>query len=274
MNIRRIIREELLREANQQSQGYTVQQLQQAMNAGNYQQAYQMLNSVTARTMKERYALQNIGNKLTQMYRSGQMNQQQPAQQNMPNQMVSTMQNELMNGIHRTGGITIRGLRMAKDLCRCNQCGSFVVVDCETNTCPKCKSEGVLSDVCQENDTPNINYYLQELIGGQDCEIFKSVANFDEQSGDKVCYIGDFGLQSLLEYAERNEDLTDAEIISRGLGSSRNSIVSDIKQECDRLGLEVSDDDLKRLAEVAFEEADWTFISTLIDQWDLEEMIG
>lgn len=101
MNIKRIIREELLREANQQSQGYTVQQLQQAMNAGNYQQAYQMLNSVTARTMKERYALQNIGNKLTQMYRSGQMNQQQPAQQNMTNTFVNTMQNELTNGIQQ-----------------------------------------------------------------------------------------------------------------------------------------------------------------------------
>ena len=122
---------------------------------------------------------------------------------------------------------------------------------------------GILSKAeCMEN----IEKYLANTTYGDECEIFKDFDTFnDENRRDKVCYIGDYGLQEL---AKSDKDLTDEEIISKGIGCSHKSIISLVK-ECSE-GYNFTDEKIEDIAEYLFDIAEWAYMSTYAYEFDYE----
>ena len=89
--------------------------------------------------------------------------------------------------------------------------------------------------------------------------------NFNNHIG--VCYVSEYGLSDLEEYRERGKDLSDDEIVAKGIGSTYDSII----EECEERWGELNDAqgevyDLDQYAEFVFDKADWAYVSTIIDQ--------
>ena len=57
-------------------------------------------------------------------------------------------------------------------------------------------------------------------------EVYKNTEAF-ERKNDEVCYISEYGLQEL---AEQDHELTDKEIVEKGIGESYNSILEQAKE--------------------------------------------
>lgn len=114
----------------------------------------------------------------------------------------------------------------------------------------------------------NINNYLNNTTQTMNGVVYKNEDAFKSQIG--ICYIGEYGLEILEECLNNGEDLTDEEIVEKGIGSTYDSIIEECKERWEELndaqGDNYEDFDLNHCAELVFDEADWTFISTMIDQ--------
>ena len=114
----------------------------------------------------------------------------------------------------------------------------------------------------------NIDKYLGNTTQTMNGVVYKNEDAFNSHIG--ICYIGEYGLEELEEYRDRGEDLTDKEIVAKGIGSTYDSIIEECEERWEELndaqGDNYEDFDLNHCAELVFDEADWTYISTIIDQ--------
>ena len=113
----------------------------------------------------------------------------------------------------------------------------------------------------------NIDKYLGNTTPTMNGVVYKNENAFNNRRG--VCYVSEYGLAELEEYRERAEDLTDDEIVAKGIGSTYDSIIKECKERWGELnntqGEKCEVYDLNYYAELVFNEADWAYISTTID---------
>lgn len=99
-------------------------------------------------------------------------------------------------------------------------------------------------------------------------EVYKNEDAFNRH-GDEVCYISEHGLSDL---EEADHEMTDAEIINEGIGDSYNSIVEQCNEVWDDYVVLLLENGstmdeigtVADMAEYAFEEVDWQYVSTWI----------
>lgn len=97
-------------------------------------------------------------------------------------------------------------------------------------------------------------------------EVYKNTEAF-ERKNDEVCYISEYGLQEL---AEQDHELTDKEIVEKGIGESYNSILEQAKEywnefvemEHENGATDEEIGTVEDLAEYAFQEVDWQYVCT------------
>lgn len=97
-------------------------------------------------------------------------------------------------------------------------------------------------------------------------EVYKNTEAF-ERKNDEVCYISEYGLEEL---AEQDHELTDKEIVEKGIGESYNSILEQAKEYWDEFVEEqrengATDEEIgtvEDLAQLAFQEVDWQYVCT------------
>lgn len=111
----------------------------------------------------------------------------------------------------------------------------------------------------------NIDKYLNNTEQTMNGVVFKDRNAFNKKKG--VCYIGEYGLEELESLREEGIDLTDDEIVEKGVGSSYASIKSEVGDKWKELNDEVKEEcSIEEIVADVFESSDWTFISTTIDQ--------
>ena len=111
----------------------------------------------------------------------------------------------------------------------------------------------------------NIDKYLDNTTSTNNGVVYKNENAFNNHIG--VCYVSEYGLSDLEEYRERGKDLTDDEIVAKGIGSTYDSIIEECKERWGELNETQGEVyDLNHYAEFVFDEADWAYVSTIIDQ--------
>lgn len=103
-------------------------------------------------------------------------------------------------------------------------------------------------------------------------EVYKNTKAF-KRKGDEVCYISEYGLQEL---AEQDHELTDKEIVEKGIGESYNSILQSCREYIDEVReamvwhgateKEANKMTSEELAIDIFQSADWAYICTYLDE--------
>jgi len=96
--------------------------------------------------------------------------------------------------------------------------------------------------------------------------VYKNTEAFDRKN-DEVCYISEYGLQELAEW---DHELTDKEIVEKGIGESYNSILEQAKEYWDEFVEDqrengATDEEIgtvEDLAQLAFQEVDWQYVCT------------
>lgn len=102
--------------------------------------------------------------------------------------------------------------------------------------------------------------------------VYKNTKAF-ERKNDEVCYISEYGLQEL---AEQDHELTDKEIVEKGIGESYNSILQSCREYIDEVReamvwhgateKEANEMTSEELAIDIFQSADWAYICTYLDE--------
>jgi hypothetical protein len=103
-------------------------------------------------------------------------------------------------------------------------------------------------------------------------EVYKNTEAFARKN-DEVCYISEGGLQELREY---DHELTDKEIIEKGIGECYNSILQSCREYIDEVREamvwhgateeEANKMTSEELANDIFQSADWAYISTYLEE--------
>ena len=111
----------------------------------------------------------------------------------------------------------------------------------------------------------NIDKYLDNTTSTNNGVVYKNENAFNSHIG--VCYVREYGLSDLEEYRERGKDLSDDEIVAKGIGSTYDSII----EECEERWGELNDAqgevyDLDQYAEFVFDLVFLLFVFFIIDQ--------
>lgn len=114
----------------------------------------------------------------------------------------------------------------------------------------------------------NIEKYIKGSMQTANGIVYKDVEAFNTHKG--ICYIGELGLSDLSYFLDKGEDLTDEEIVEKCIGSTYDSIVEELTERWEEIK-EANPDyveivDVNLCAKLVFSQADWSFISTVIDQ--------
>lgn len=114
--------------------------------------------------------------------------------------------------------------------------------------------------------------FLDKIEATDNGWVYKSIEAF-ERKNDEVCYISEYGLQELAEW---DHELTDKEIIEKGIGESYNSILQSCREYIDEVreamvwhGATEKEANQMTSAELAidiFQSADWAYICTYLDE--------
>lgn len=107
--------------------------------------------------------------------------------------------------------------------------------------------------------------FLDKIEATDNGWVYKSIEAF-ERKGDEVCYISEYGLQEL---EEQDHELTDAEVIEKGIGESYNSILKQCQENFDEIAEANEYDDpitVEDLVQDVFNTVDWQYVSTLLDE--------
>lgn len=102
-------------------------------------------------------------------------------------------------------------------------------------------------------------------------EVYKNEKAFEEKT-DQVCYISEYGLRDL---EEADHEMTDEEIISKGIGESYWSIleqcqekIEEMKEDAEEFEELYGELNAEHLAQMAFEICDWQYVSTYLAEID------
>lgn len=123
-------------------------------------------------------------------------------------------------------------------------------------------------------------FFVDNVINTDNGVIYKNEEIF-ENSYDEICYIPEYGLEELEELIKEGKNLTEIEIIERGIGFSHNSLIREIiifydencteeqiKQSKLKYNNKVIDVKKSKLDKVIFEYLDWTYPTTLMSDID------
>lgn len=111
----------------------------------------------------------------------------------------------------------------------------------------------------------NIDKYLLNTTQTSNGVVFKDEEAFKNKKG--ICYIGEYDLLDLMESAEFDSDYTDEELIEEGIGETYDTILAKVKARWDEFDDEVKHEcTAEDVAEMIFNNADWSCVSTEIDQ--------
>ena len=126
----------------------------------------------------------------------------------------------------------------------------------------------------------NAVFFVNNVINTDNGVIYKNEEIF-ENNHDEICYIPEYGLEELEELIKEGENLNEKEIIEKGIGFSRNSLIRDIiifyDETCTeeqiqegKLKYDNKVIDVKKtgLDKSVFEYLDWTYPTTLMSDID------
>lgn len=123
-------------------------------------------------------------------------------------------------------------------------------------------------------------FFVDNVINTDNGVIYKNEEVF-ENSHDEICYIPEYGLEELEELLKEGKNLTEIEIIEKGIGFSHNSLIREIiifydencteeqiKQSKLKYNNKVIDVKETGLDKIIFEYLDWTYPTTLMSDID------
>jgi len=126
----------------------------------------------------------------------------------------------------------------------------------------------------------NAVFFVNNIINTDNGVIYKNEEIF-ENNHDEICYIPEYGLEELEELIKEGKNLNEIEIIEKGIGFSRNSLIRDIiifyDETCTeeqiqegKLKYDNKVIDVKKtgLDKSVFEYLDWTYPTTLMSDID------
>lgn len=114
----------------------------------------------------------------------------------------------------------------------------------------------------------NIKKYIDGQIQTENGYVYKR-EDYTTAPDDEIVYIGEYSLGTLEQMLNKNQDLTDNEIIEKSLGDSRNSIRQTIKDYWTKATDEWIDK--HGLIDDIIQACTWESPATMIDQmgdWD------
>lgn len=111
----------------------------------------------------------------------------------------------------------------------------------------------------------NIEKYLNNTTQTSEGEIYKDEEAFNNKTG--ICHIGEYGLESLKELLQAGEDLTDDELVEKGIADTYDTIIEEVKRNMDYFDDELKEEcTVEEIAYQAFDDALWTCVATQINQ--------
>jgi hypothetical protein len=123
-------------------------------------------------------------------------------------------------------------------------------------------------------------FFVNNVINTDNGVIYKNEEIF-ENSHDEICYIPEYGLEDLEELIKEGKNLNEIEIIEKGIGFSRNSLIRDIiifydetctEEQIQESKLKYNNKviDVKKtgLDKSVFEYLDWSYPTTLMSDID------
>ena len=126
----------------------------------------------------------------------------------------------------------------------------------------------------------NAVFFVNNVINTDNGVIYKNEEIF-ENNHDEICYISEYGLEELDELIKEGKNLNEKEIIEKGIGFSRNSLIRDIiifyDETCTEKQIQegklkynnkVIDVKETGLDKIVFEYLDWTYPTTLMSDID------